>query len=292
VNAILLGQAELESPEWHAMRSRGIGGSEAASIVGLSPWTSAFALWHRKRGTVGEQTESQSMNWGKRLEPVIMQAFREKHGLDEYLSATWQHPERTWQIGNPDGFLDGTPVDAKTDDKNHAHAWGPDGTDEIPPYYRCQLVHYGDVFGVREGWIALLLGGNDFRTYRIRWEESEAAWLRGECERFWQSVQDGIPPALDGSDSTYQTVRELHPDIDGTDYRIPDDLMARWRDAKTHVDAWTQVAAQAKSEIANEMGSAQYAVDADGERVFRRQSKQGGTPFVVAIEPKSKETAA
>ena len=55
-----------------------LGGSEIAAVVGLSPWVSRFALWHRKRGTLGKQEVNAGMNWGHRLEPASARRLAEK----------------------------------------------------------------------------------------------------------------------------------------------------------------------------------------------------------------------
>ena len=51
MSADLVTTAAAGTPEWHASRTRALGGSEIAAVVGLSPWQSAFGLWHLKRGT-------------------------------------------------------------------------------------------------------------------------------------------------------------------------------------------------------------------------------------------------
>src|SRR5690349_8562125 len=79
VSAVLLGNEPHDTPEWHALRAGGIGGSEIAAVVGLSKWTSAFELWHRKRGAIGQQAQNEAMEWGSRLEPVIAAKFAEEH---------------------------------------------------------------------------------------------------------------------------------------------------------------------------------------------------------------------
>ena len=79
MTAVALGQWPPGSPEWHAARAAGIGGSEVAPILGLSPFESRFSLWHRKAGRIAPVDVSPEMEWGTRLEPAIAQKFRETH---------------------------------------------------------------------------------------------------------------------------------------------------------------------------------------------------------------------
>lgn len=292
MRAVRLGQFEPNTPEWDSLRANGLGGSEVAAIVGLSPWVSRFALYHRKVGTIGKQAVNSGMDWGHRLEGVVLDAFEERHpGLVRDVG-TYCHAERSWQIANPDALLDGEPVDAKTADKNDAWKWGPSGTDEIPAYYRCQLIHYGDVLGKHRGHIALLLGGNDFRTYSIEWSEDEAAWLRDEAARFWQDVLDRNPPDIDSHDATYQAVREMHPEIDGTDVEIDPELARNFAFTKQLADSAVDEHREVKARVLAAMGQARIAL-ADGTPVLRRQSGRGGSISLQPIKaPKTPKEAA
>jgi len=79
VTATVLGRWEPGSPEWHAARAHGVGGSEVAAIVGCSPFESRFSLWHRKAALVGPVDETPEMEWGRRLEPAIAAKFMDEH---------------------------------------------------------------------------------------------------------------------------------------------------------------------------------------------------------------------
>jgi putative phage-type endonuclease len=305
VNAILLGQLEPNTSEWDEIRSRGIGGSEIAAVVGLSPWVSRFALWHRKRGTLGKQDVNAGMNWGHRLESVICDAWSEKRDmLDVERAGTYCHPDRRWQLANVDRLLYDdefrpNPVgllEVKTAHQYDAHEWGPDGSDEIPPYYRCQVLWYMDVLGVPEAHLAVLIGGSDYREYVIPYSADEAGWLREQGEQFWREVQAGIPPAIDAHDATYEAVRKMHPDINGEDVVIPNQVYAEYATTKKAADKAAAEHKRAKSTLLDLMGDARRALitaDDDTIPVLRRQPGRGGSVSLQPIpQAKTKETAA
>ena len=50
--------------EWVAQRATALGGSEIAAVLGLSPFESKFALWHRKQGIAQPTEDSPVMEWG------------------------------------------------------------------------------------------------------------------------------------------------------------------------------------------------------------------------------------
>ncbi len=102
--AILAGHAPDHTPEWHDLRSRGIGGSEVAAILGLSPWQSQFSLWHSKRA--GWATEpNDEMRWGTALEPALIRWWYDTHpGSRPYgvRGGSYRHRSASWRLANPD----------------------------------------------------------------------------------------------------------------------------------------------------------------------------------------------
>ena len=290
-----LGNYAIGSAEWHAARAEGLGGSEIAAVLGLSPWASRFALWHRKSGLIEEQLETPAMSWGKRLEDPIAQKWADDHPeFRMRKTGTWRSKAREWQIGNPDRLLAGSRVDSailevKTAHGMDAHEWGESGTDQIPVYYRCQGMWYLDVFGMTTCHFAVLIGGSDYREYTITFDMDEAWVMREAAEEFLASVRDGQRPDIDESNSTYQTVRQLHPDIDGTDKEIDAGVAAQYLAACTAERSAKNWKRRASSELLDAMGTAKYAV-IDGERFAMRTAVGDNTPHLRPV-PRKKAAA-
>ena len=291
MTAVLIGRFEPGSTEWHAARANGLGGSEVAPLLGLSPYESRFSLWHRKAGNIGPVEETEIMEAGKRLEPVILEKFRDSH--PEFLvtgSATYAHHERTWQVGNPDGEIhlpelgvSEYPVAlieckyALYDDE-----WGEPGTDEIPIHYRCQVQWYLDVFGIDTCYLMVFIGSQgQFREYVIRADAGEQQILRSAAVEFLASLTRGEQPDVDAHSATYQAIRELHPDINGDKVDLSTETAVRYCHAKAAEKAAKEDAQLATSLVAAEMGNAKTAMFA-GQRLASRQARGDGTPYVVA----------
>lgn len=281
--ATLLGNEPVETPAWYRLRSQGLGGSEIAAVVGLSPWQSPYALWRRKHGDIPEQRETRGMSWGKRLEPVVAGYFSELH--PEFTPRSGAMYRRGFQIGSPDlMLLDASAevvalLEVKTADAHDAWSWGPDGTDEIPPYYRCQVLWYLDVLQLPLAYVAVLIGGNDYREYIIYSSVREQAWLRWQGRKFWKSILEHRPPPLDESVHTYEAVRQMHPSINPTDsIEIDIETYESWRDADAETKRLKGVINLSRSRISEEMGEARYGLNF-GEKVVIRQSTKGGTPY-------------
>lgn len=290
MSAVLLGQAEPRSPEWHELRAGGIGASEIAAVAGLSPYESAFHLWHVKKGNIPGPELSNAMDWGNRLEPVVIDWFREQHP-DWYVidqPGTYAHEARLWQRCNPDAVIDypATGVDSLLQVKTsrYGDGFGPSGSDQIPLHYACQVQWEMDVFGLDHCWLAVLIGGNDPREYRIEADPEGQATLREVGAKFWESLQAGDEPRIDASDSTYEAVRKLHPDIDPeTDVDLDPALYGRYILSKQDADSATAAHQQAKAELLAVLGTARRAV-VDGIPVLRRQPGRGGSVSLYPIK--------
>lgn len=299
MSAVLLGRWEVESPEWYAARENGLGGSEIASVIDGSPWTSRYTLWHRKAGRIGEQEVSESMDWGKRLEEPIIAAWLEDHpDLFPMPGGTFAHEDRPWQIANPDKLVSVGPesqshalLEVKTASAFSAHEWGKTGTDVYPRYYADQVQWYLDVFGFKLAYLVVLIGGNDLRWYEIKYDAARAEFLRDAGERFLLSVAEGIPPDLDGSTSTYEAVREMHPDIDSTaEVVLSSEQYLGLLAARQAKDEATAAHNLACSQLLEHMGSARHGLFL-GEKVVRREAKGQGKPYLKLI-PQPKASAA
>lgn len=233
---VVIGRFEPGSPAWHAARQNGVGGSEIAAVMGLSPYESRFSLWHRKQGKVGPVDENPQMYWGKRLEPAVCAEFAQRHPEWTVETApTYAGPGRPWQIANPDRLLWGALgelelLEAKTarDDVG----WGEEGTDEIPVHYRAQCLWYLDVLSVSRCHVAVLIAGSEYREYLVEYDPAEAETLRAAGEEFVASLNSGTRPNIDGHMATYDTIRELPEGLDDVDVEIPGGLRDRFHTAQ------------------------------------------------------------
>lgn len=310
--AVLVGDFEPRSPEWHAARAAGLGGSEVAAVLGLSPWESRFSLWMRKAGLIDPQPDNPEMEWGRRLEPAVADKYADDNpGLHVLPVGTYRHEDRPWQLANPDrlcwdretvsmvaSFAGVEPVgllEVKT--ALYADGWGDTDTGVIPPYYRCQTQWYLDTFGLPAGELVVLIGGHDYRRYVIEADAEDQAFMRAEAEAFLATIAAGDLPDLDAHAATYTAVRELHPEIEPRTVDLPALTAKAWVAARERLDEAKQAEQLARTQIATAMGQAHKA--RYGDRVLAsRQSKGGGTPYVVAarnlptLEQLTQETAS
>lgn len=290
------GSPDVHSPEWHAARATGIGGSEVAAILGLSPWESPYSLWHAKaNGWISEPNAE--MEWGTLLEPALLNWY-EAHAPNlvdiERAPGLYHHRSRAWQRASPDGIAwiaDGgggcDPILVECKKASSDDQWGTPGTDEIPAYYRVQAVWYMDTLGIHVTDFVVTNLGRAPDIYSVTYDPEEARLLRGHAAAFWRSLKHGRVPDLDGHAATLQTVRRQHPDIDGTDITITPGLASAWIAAKTTLKAAEQEARYTAAALLDAMGDARRALTPDGVPVARRQPGRGGAVslYPIGVKP-------
>lgn len=240
--------------QWLAERRTGIGGSDVAAILGMSPWRSPLDVYLDKIGEASEQPDSPAMLWGRALEPVIRQRFADVTGLSiAVASGIQRHPTEPHMIASLDGLVlhDEAPVavfEAKT--ARTAEGWGPDGTDEVPDYYAVQVQHYMAVTGLPRAFVAALIGGSDFRIYVIDRDDETIEALVDVERDFWHRhvlARVPPPPRSDAEAAARfaraQSAGEVEADADVRE------ALERLRVARERLAEWGGVEADAKSAI-------------------------------------------
>jgi putative phage-type endonuclease len=287
----VLGPAASEA-EWLAARRQGVTASEIAVIMGLSPYSSPFALYHQKTGDLPPPGDNMAMALGRHLEDFVCGQFDDLHpewvvtgcGRDLYA-----HPDRAWQMATPDREvweyeveretngteLTVTPAVLEAKTSASYDGWGDDGTDEIPVHYRCQVLWQMDVLGVQTGYVAcLFLHSRQLRVYELTMGPSEREDLRimrREAMRFLHLIEAGPPPEVDWRPATSAALRHLHPDVEDRDVGISAQLAWRYRAACRNVRHWEQRKSLYENQIRERVGTGHRAVsDRDGGPVARR----------------------
>lgn len=223
----VLGWFEPGTPGWHAARAAGIGGSEIAAVMGISPYESRFSLWHRKQGLIAPVEESEVMYWGKVHEPAICARFAELHP-ERFVSMapTYAAADHPWMIANPDRLIVPAPgadhcveiVEAKT--ARDDHEWGEPGTDDIPVHYRAQCLWYMRVLRGTRCHVPVLIAGSEYREYVIEYDQAEADLMQAAGAEFMQTIRQHERPDIDGHSATFQTIKALPEGQDDIDIEV------------------------------------------------------------------------
>ncbi|WP_052372162.1 YqaJ viral recombinase family protein [Nocardia otitidiscaviarum] len=213
------------SPEWLEARLAGIGSSEVSGLLGLVDWDSAYSIWLRKTRRVPADSgvDTESMFWGRMLEPVIRQVACERLGLTVRTPGTLRSMQRPHMLYSPDGLLsDGGLLECKNTAWFMANRW----TGQIPDHAELQLHHGMYVTGATHAYAAGLIGGNRLEVVRIERDERLVDLVVDACERFWRGhVLTDIEPPITGTSADRAAVDELHPPVGG-DLHVTRDQIA------------------------------------------------------------------
>ena len=177
-----------------------IGASEAAAACGLSPWKTPYELWADKTSAIVIDAQNARMEWGSRLESVVMLKYLEdlppEAGTLEAPCLFQVSAEYPWMGCTPDGLLPDRVVEIKTAGLGQAREWGEEGTDAVPLQYLLQVTHQMICTGRKKADIPVLIGGNDYRVYSVALDEELANLLITREREFWQHVENKTPPEV------------------------------------------------------------------------------------------------
>lgn len=218
--------------EWLAERKNSIGGSELGAILGLNPWCSPYTVWALKTGLISEPEDNEAMRQGRDLEEYVAQRFAEKSGYKvRRENAIVRNDAFPYIHANIDRKIIG--INAGLECKT-VSAWGTRRYrgGEFPEHYYAQCVSYMAVKEFDRYYLAAVILGVDFKIYQLtrikddicpEWCESsvyvgedEINALRQIAIEFWEdNVLSGVPPKMDGSDSTTDTLHTIYADSNG-----------------------------------------------------------------------------
>lgn len=222
---------------WLESRREGIGGSDVAAILGVSPWKSAVDVWMDKTGQTPHTEPNEAMHWGTVLEDVVARHYAEINGATvQRINQIIRHPARPWQLANLDravvhagsrARMDGESLkgadgilECKTTSAYKADEWAGD---ELPMHYTAQVMWYMDITGVPWADVAVLIGGNKYQQRRVEYDSDLAMFIRERCEEFWfKNVHEFVAP----EPVSVADVLLLHPEDAGTSIEADHDLLA------------------------------------------------------------------
>lgn len=281
-NARLLGIFEDGSAEWHAIRSGGIGGSEIGTILGLNPWESAYTLFHKRLGLIEDSIENNwAIRFGKAFEAPVLQLFAEEHPeLEVFRTGTFVGNDHDWMHANPDALGQSKADKSMTiiEVKTARSSWA-----ELPSHYEAQVMWYMHVTGIQKA-IVVGVNGMTYQEFAVEYDPFIGKLYEERALQFWNALKEQKAPDWDGSKSTYETVRNLHPEIADSMVDLGE-LGMDLRTAALSMQDAEYGLNQAKSRVLNAMGTARYGyiVTNEGEQVIvaQRQAKGGGKPYLI-----------
>lgn len=200
---------------WLEERRKGIGGSDAAAIMGVSPYSSQMMVYLDKLGMSEPGEENEASRIGHDLEGYVAQRFMEDTGKKvRKCNKILQHPEHEWMLANIDRDVVGedagfeaktTSVYNKTDFESGI----------VPPNYFWQCQHYMAVTGASRWYLGVLVLGKAYHTFKIERNDDLIELLIAKEKEFWQEhVLKRVPPLPTGSEADEEAIALIYPKAD------------------------------------------------------------------------------
>jgi len=267
-----------ERQDWLLRRRSGIGGSDIAALLGISPWRTAFDIWQEKTST-GPVIDNPSvkMRIGTELEPLAAKMYEEETGRKTRKCNILLRSGRL--IGNVDrlcacedgslpwtrkaGVRTNLALEIKT--SSSLEEW-----DTVPRYYESQAQHYMGLMPtvVAFDFPVLFVARGTFRIYRIARNDEAIAAMREVAEKFWRNYVETNtpPPPQDDEDAVKIFPRHEEGKVVVADEEL-EEIIAKYRKAQDDMKQAKSEADGLKLEIQKAMGSAEAIVTPDKRKL-------------------------
>ena len=212
-----------DDAEWLQQRTKGIGGSDVAAIMGISPWRTPADVWFEKTGRVEPEdiSDRPHVRRGVELEGYVGEKFKRAHkgfkvarvnAICQSKARPWAQASLDYQVCEKFSYQDREPkwgvLEIKTS-RNDA-----DWQDGIPAYYMTQVQHYLSVTGRSFAWVAVQFDSDtiwEYREYRIERDEEDIAVIDFAVDTFWHDyVEADVMPVLVGSDGEVRGLTQMY----------------------------------------------------------------------------------
>ena len=181
-----------------------VGGSDVATIFGLSPWTTPLELWMVKKGRMKPKSppNPDQLAMGHMLEPIAAHFYAQRTGNtvtdDNYL---YQHATLEYALANIDRRYkrkedgEGGVLECKSLTYHKAADWA-DGA----IHYELQLRYYLAVLDEKHGAFSALWGNNpenDLATPHIERVQAKEDIIFEKLDRWIWSLRHDKPPTME-----------------------------------------------------------------------------------------------
>ena len=274
--------------DWLEWRRTGIGASDVPALLGLSAWTTPWALWADKIGLLDlDDTDGDTddrKEFGTEIEPALARMFTRRTRLAVIgAQSRLTHPEHEWALATVDGFVadyegpDPLEAVSTTVELGPRRIWrapepdvlgvweaksrgGTLGWDEIPLDVQAQVQWQMFVAGVDHAWITVehtgSFGGKKLGIYELDRDDADIGFMFTRAERFWHDhVLAGDPPPVDASAATTDALTAAWREVRGepaVDLTPLADVHAQWVKAKADIKTMERI----ERHLANQLRAA------------------------------------
>ena len=291
---------DLPREDWLRLRQSGIGGSDISAIMGFNPYKTAYDLYHDKINDVVEDAQSDAAYWGTILEGVVAKEYALRNDCKvQKVNYMIRHPKFDFALANIDRAVINPSIsgnvrlkdgklttdkllEVKTASEYMKNVWGDEASDQVPDNYNLQCQWYMGITGVDECDLALLLGGNKYRQYNIKFDAELFEIMIDEAQNFWVNhVLARVEPTPTTLANAKQKYATSTPDS-VLNIAFDDDaviaVVDRYTDLKEQEKELKEKLEQAQTDVINLIEDNE-ALTIDGELVMTYKAQKGRETF-------------
>ena len=255
-----------------ADRSKALGASEAAAVLGLNPYMTPFAVWASKMDPDAERTTSNAMKRGTYLESGVMRWTADELGAEVEQGIPLTEPgllgPAPWLSVRPDGVLhyaDKPSELAEIKTSRILGAWGESGTDNVPEHYLVQVMLQLACVPVERARVgAYITSEDELRIYDIVRDDELIVQMLDKLDAWWYKHCDPkgprVAPELDGGEASASWLKRKHP-AETAPLREAEqsevELALRWKQLQAECTALEMQADALKAQLQGIIGDAE-----------------------------------
>ena len=263
---IIYNTKNISKEKWLKARKEGIGGSDAASVLGLNPYKSSMRVYMDKISTnhVGNKLKdiyddesirdiykhesikdkleidkevNYKMELGNKLKNFIANEFVLKTGKKvRSINGILKNDKYPFALANIDRAVIGEKafLECKITNSYSKKLWQK----EVPIYYKIQCYHYMAITGATHCYIAALIGNEELVIHRIDRNEELINEIMDLEKMFWDKCILGEElPSPDGSEDYSKVLQVLYKDSIDEELILFEkgDLLKRYDDVREFV---------------------------------------------------------
>lgn len=183
---------EQGSEEWKTWRHSKLGASNAAAIMGTSPYDDIVTLWEKYTGKRAAQQDNFAMARGRELEPVARRMYEEKTSR-RFLPTCCESTELSFMSASLDGYdsENNCAIEIKCPGRE-SHEMAAQGM--VPEHYMAQLQH--QMFVADLGYIDYVSfnGTDSLHVVNVLRDDKFLETYLAKAKHFWECVQMGHCP--------------------------------------------------------------------------------------------------
>lgn len=261
--------------EWLKKRKEGIGGSDAAAIVGLNPFSTPLSVWADKTSKIPEKEDTEKMKLGRDLEEYVAKRWSEKSGKKvRKINAILRSQKYPFAIADVDRMVVGenAGLECKVTSSLNLKKYK---NGEYPANFYVQCVHYMAVTGAKRWYLAILVFGQGIIDFVVQRNQSEIDSLMEQEAEFWEYVKTEKMPKLDGLQPTTDALSQIYYDDEDKSIELfgRDQLIARYFDLANEVSEIKMEQEKIKQELMKDMGDNKYGVCGEYKVIWGNQTR-------------------